>query len=148
MFLLPSFALLSTWGAQWLWQKKKLLLVLVVTLGIWNWWDFAYYYWYKYPELTRQWFGDLTPYSDYEAFGKIARQRNLQPYLDEQLTNGQGTSGSFFEAAYIGTNVPRIHLETAQLPDKSIVLTTRKEVPGLVELTDVSLRYYTVLTRW
>jgi 4-amino-4-deoxy-L-arabinose transferase-like glycosyltransferase len=96
MAIIPQFSIISALGFEWLWHKKKLAAVFVTTLVIINYADFANFYWYKYPELSRQWFGNLSGYSDYELLGKKAKELGLKSYIDDQLAYGEGHSGRFF----------------------------------------------------
>lgn len=133
MSMIPEFCLLATWGAIFLWQKKKILLVVIIFLMLCNYADFVNFYWYKYPELTRQWFGDLSDYKDFETFAQQAKALKLQTYIEMDLANSEGPSRQFYEAAYIGDNV-RYLAPGDPLPKGSILLSVRDEIPGLQKL--------------
>lgn len=131
--MVPAYVLICALGAKWWWEKNKLLLVVIVAIMLTNFSDFTLFYWYKYPELTRQWFGDLSNYKDYETMGRESRRLNLIPYIDSGAVSDKDISAYFFELAYLGDR-PGYVGDFDQLPPDGILLTKRVEIPGLQKL--------------
>jgi hypothetical protein len=140
MSMIPAYVIIATIGARAIWAHKKMFLLLVVILMLLNYSDFVNFYWYKYPELTRQWFGDLSPYKDFETFAREAKTLKLDPYVEMDLANGEGPSGQFYQVTYLGDNV-RYLAPNDQLPPGGILFSVRDSIPGLQKLSVPTVQY-------
>ena len=146
MSIIPAYALISVLGATWLWSKKKIILVAIIFASIINYWDFVKFYWYQYPELTRIWFGDMVAYQDYQALGIQAKKLHRQPYISTQIVSGQGHSGRYFAAAYVGLAVKQL-ADSDPLPPNSLLMSQREEIPGLIPLPADTRLYHLFIAR-
>jgi 4-amino-4-deoxy-L-arabinose transferase-like glycosyltransferase len=140
MAIIPLYSLIAALGLQKLWQFKKALAVLTVILMLVNYSDFVHYYWYKYPELTRQWFGDLSVHKDYELFAKKARELNLVPYVDSRIIGTNGISGKFYEAAYLGEET-YYFLPDDVMETNGILMSVYPEITGLQRIESPLIKY-------
>ncbi len=140
MSMIPAYVLITTWGALAIWKNQKLLLAAIVVVMWLNYGDFVNFYWYKYPELTRQWFGDLSLFKDFETFAALAKKMKLDPYVEQDLVNGEGPSGQFYEVTYLGDDVRYLD-SSEQLPPGGILLSVRDTVPGLQKLPVPTVEY-------
>lgn len=140
MCMIPSFVLIATWGAEAIWKTRKGLMILIVVLMAFNYLDFVNFYWYKYPELTRRWFGDLSRYQDFETFSKTADSLKLEPYVEMDLAKNEDPSDQFFQVTYLGQGV-RYLSAGEQLSEGQILLSNRDEVPGLRKLPISTIHY-------
>ncbi len=140
MCMIPSFVLIATWGAEAIWKTKKIAMLLIVVLMMFNYGDFVNFYWYKYPELNRRWFGDLSRYKDFETFAKTAELLKLEPYVELDLAKNEDPSDQFFQVTYLGEDVHYV-LEGEQLSSGQILLSSRDDIPGLRKLDIPTLQY-------
>ena len=140
MAIIPPYVLLATLGGVTLWQAKikniflntRLFLIAILILMFVNYLNFINYYWFTYPKLTHQTENKLKAYKAYKALSEQAKQRELKPYLDTEVNDGD--SGLFFEAIYFDQPIGRwTDKQTVLLPG-SILLTVRREIPGFTKL--------------
>ncbi len=146
MSMIPAFTIIATFGAKLLWEKKKIMLVVVGILLILNFGDFANYYWNKYPELTRNVFGDLSVYKDYVAFAKEAEELHLEPYMESTIPEHEGFSGEFFQLSYLADDMRYIS-DWENLPEGAIFLSVREEIPGLQKLPVKTVKYHILVNK-
>jgi hypothetical protein len=140
MCMIPSFVLIATWGAEAIWKTKRIAMMLIVVVMVFNYVDFVNFYWYKYPELTRVWFGDLSRYRDFEVFAKTAAALKLDPYIEMDLVKGEDPSSQFFQVAYLGEDV-RYLSSAEELSSGQILLSQRDEISGLRKLPISTVQY-------
>ncbi len=138
MMMIPLYCLLATLGAKSLWENRPKIyfrptIVIISLLMIVNYADFVNYYWNTYPKITENIFSDLGTYTSYEKLAKEARDRNLTPYIDEDIYFGDGDSGHFFETIYFKTPARRIQ-SNETLPPGSLLMTRREIVPEATRL--------------
>ncbi len=145
MALIPSYVLLVTLGVSTLLHYKhhlkKYALIVLVILFIANYADFVNYYWYTYPKLTKDLFGDLTPYQDIKIFADESQKRQLTPYIATYVY----TADEFYTATYFDT-LPKKIGENEIPPEGGILLTQRENIPGMKD-TGVTLPHFHILVR-
>lgn len=138
MMMIPSYSLLASLGAKMLWDNHPKIyfrscVVAVAILMVINYADFVNYYWTTYPKITENIFSDLGTYTSYKKLAEESEQRNLTPYLDEDIYKGDGDSGHFFETIYFKNPPQRIN-SNQELPEGSILMTRREDVAGATRL--------------
>ncbi len=140
MSMIPPFVLLATLGAKQIWQNKKILLIGIVFLMVLNYGDFVYFYWNKYPELTRNIFGDAGYFKDYELFVQNANKLNLDKYVSTEIAGDDGTTGELFQLFYLDENTKYLTSDDS-LPENGILLSLRGNISGLVKLDVPRVKY-------
>ena len=145
MALIPLFALFAGLGWQRLinisgrWVKFTALAILIsLTL---NYLDFIKFYWQTYPPLTFSLLGDMQNYRDMERFAKLAKEKNLQPLIHQQIAQGGGVSIKFFQEVYFSRLLPVIPDGEAGSPG-TILLTQRQVVPKMKEIPGKVIDYH------
>ena len=105
---------------------------MIAALGViflLNYADFVNYYWFAYPKYIQSDFGQLGQYRAYEQLENEAKNRDLVPYIENDLYQGDGQSGKFFESIYFKAPLLRLGSDD-ELPAGAILLTHRQEIPG------------------
>lgn len=146
MSMIPAYSLLVTLGAQYIWNHKKIVLAVIGVLMVFNYADFVNYYWFKYPELTRVVFGDMSAYQDYVAFRDQAKILKLTPYIENTVADADGTSGEFYQLSYLPEDTKTIN-EGDVLPEGSILLSNKGQIAGLEPLPIKSAKYHILVNR-
>jgi len=140
MAVIPLYVLVSSAGGLALLQaKKRLLFGGILLLMLVNYGDFVNYYWYEYPKMTGQWFS--RPVNDsYLRFSQKSEELGLLPFISKDVYKSDGENAHFFEAAYFPEKIQVVDREES-LPAGGIIMTPRREVPGL-EKIDLEIPFY------
>lgn len=147
MAIVPLYALLATLGGDFLWRSKiknfikgKIIFLVIIILIFINYFDFVNYYWFTYPKFTHQSENTLKVFKAYRALAEQAKLKGLTPYLDTVVQDGD--SGLFFEVIYFDQPIGRWMSKKDVLPTGSILLTPRREIPGLEKANiDIPFRH-------
>lgn len=125
LVLLPPFTIITAVGFNSLFNIRskffrKSLLSLLFMLILLNYVDFVKDYWYEYPNRVRSDFAK--PYQ--LVFGRtqqLAREKNLQPFIEKDFRMQNQIAVDFFEQAYF-LNKLKIWTGNQPLPKNSIVI--------------------------
>lgn len=140
MAMIPAYVLIATVGAKTIWEKKKIILVVLTLIMILNYGDFVNFYWNKYPELTRNIFGDATYYQDYETFLELSNKLKLDKYVNEDVVNDDGITGQFYQLLYLDDSVRYLTADDP-LPQKGIMLSIRTDIPKAKLVATKKVKY-------
>ncbi|MBU2592457.1 MAG: glycosyltransferase family 39 protein [Patescibacteria group bacterium] len=144
--LVPAYVLLSGFGGVGLLGNRNCILnslfCLTVLAAVFNYSDFLKYYWFSYPKVAEEWFSKNTN-DDYLALSERSKETGVLPYIDETIYLADGENAHFFEAAYFDKPISR-WVDGRQVPENSLLMSQRKEVPGFKNL-NLNLPYYYLL---
>lgn len=145
MAVIPLYSLLATLGAVTLWECKKVLWgrvfpVVLVVLMLLNFFDFTNYYWFTYPKATENIFGHLNEYQSFEALSKEASEKNLRPYISDDLIDSRKVHQLFFESIYFPKGATIIRQDS--VPSEGSILLTNNEVIPEMEKMNIQLPFY------
>lgn len=138
--LIPAYVLIAALGGVFLFKKKKIFFLIIFSLMIVNYFDFLKYYWFVYPKAAREWFSNDI-YQSYLVLARESEKRNLAPWIARDIYLAEGESSRFFEAAYFKEPLEK-WTDDQFLPENAILMTNRKEVPGLERLELEMDSYY------
>ncbi|OGM21017.1 hypothetical protein A2714_01575 [Candidatus Woesebacteria bacterium RIFCSPHIGHO2_01_FULL_38_9] len=141
MASVPFFVIITTLGCKRIYEYVKLnsettiyrivyklVTLFVVIFFIYNFADFSRYYYFEYPKLhsTRQAFGNDLNASFYQL-SKIAKEKNLTAYIQEDIYTRGVEGNKFFEIAYFDKPLKLWRLGET-LPPKSVLLTQNEHI--------------------
>ncbi|HSV94388.1 MAG TPA: glycosyltransferase family 39 protein [Spirochaetia bacterium] len=142
LVFVPFFVLFSSLGLITIYQSKigKFILPILSLLFIINFVDFTRYYWFQYPSVEQANF--LTNTEDsYKKLAKIAKEKNLKPFVYVDNFNAEGEVGKFYEAAFFPNDLGRWK-PGDKLPEGSVVMTLLQSQPNLNQIAEPVDNYY------
>jgi hypothetical protein len=145
MALIPSFTLITAFGAYHLWENRKRFIVyfsvLSLLIGL-NFLDFVSYYWFHYSEDTYAIFYHTNTDTAYKNLFEKSKENNLTPYVTSEIINGEktdeGIQNAFYRSIYFPNYPGILYGPENSLPAHSILMTQNSAVQNFTKLnTDI-----------
>ncbi len=138
--MVPSYVLISSLGAVYVFEKKKLLFYLLMFLVLVNFASFARFYWYTYP---KKFVGEFNQTEDetYKVFSSEAYERNLIPFIDYDVYVADGEVAHFLEAVYFQKKINKLRSNEI-LPEGAILLSNREKVEAAERINIALPNFY------
>lgn len=131
----PLYVIITTLGVQTLfeWPKskyKKGIILGLLLFYLFNFSDFLNYYYFKYPKLvsTKTSFDNNLDKAFY-SLAQESKNKNLTPYVQDDIYYSHGEGNQFFEVAYFKQPL-KIWKLGQTLPKGSILLTQVEQFEG------------------
>ena len=126
--MVPPYVLISSLGAVYVLERKKLLFYFLVFLVLINFANFVNFYWYKYP---KKYVGEFNQTEDvtYRILAEESTKENFNPYIDYDVYVADGEVAHFLEAAYFPEKINKLKSNEV-LPAGSVLLSNKEMVEG------------------
>lgn len=125
LILIPSYVVITVFGFEVLLDfknrlKRALLSGVAMLLILLNYTDFLSDYWYQYPNRVKSDFAQPI-HVIFEKAHKISKERNLKPFIRDDIPPRNQIATDFFEYAYFPGGLSRWK-ESQKIPEDSVII--------------------------
>lgn len=130
----PFVVLLTAFGLSYLKNKSKLIWLITILLMSFNFLDFTKYYFYKYPDATSNIFYSSSAGREYELLFNISKEKNLKPFVDNQISPKSFSTIDFFRSIYFLKKPDIYQDDYNNFPKDGLLMTNNPNINSMKRL--------------